>query len=220
MSAMVSRWIELADSDGNGQISRREAQSFANFVIGGFFFKADTNGDGVVSPEEGLSARSDFIGQYPALATLLDQARSMAGESPFKALAAMLDLEYGKSLSADDARAAAKGALDDVFDVADSDSNGTITPAEARVASWAGVRNLGQQAFRSVDANADGKLDLAEFQGAVDKTAKLAFEAGDANDNGTLTEQEAGVALGGVIRHLGIPTPSQGIGKKTPARNN
>lgn len=46
-----------------------------------------------------------------------------------------------------------------------------------------------------------------EFQAAVDKTARFAFEAGDANDSGSLTEQEAAVALGGVARRLGIPAP-------------
>lgn len=133
----------------------------------------------------------------------------------------MLDLEYGKPLSADDARAAAKGALDDLFAVADSDSNGTITPAEARAASWAGVRTLGQQVFRSVDGSGDGRLDLAEFQSAVDNTARLAFDAADANDNGMLTEPEAAVALGGVIRHLGIPARAdESMSKESSTRPN
>jgi Ca2+-binding EF-hand superfamily protein len=210
VNAMVSRWIELADADGNGQISKTEGRAFTNFVIGGFFFRADTDGSGVVEPEEGRAARSELVAQYPALATLLSQARAVTGESPFKALADMIGVDYGKPLTADDARQAARGAMDDLFKVVDDDSDGTITPAEARAASWEAVRALGQRAFRSGDENNDGKLDLAEFQAAVDATAKLAFEAGDANDNGSLTEQEAGVALGGVVRRLGIPMPPSG----------
>lgn len=210
VTAMVSRWIELADADGNGQISKTEAGAFTNFVIGGFFFRADTDGDGVVGPEEGRAARSELVTQYPALATLLSQARAVTGESPFKAIADMVGVDYGTPLSADEAREAARGAMDDLFKVVDDDSDGTITPAEARAASWEAVRALGQRAFRSGDKNNDGKLDLTEFQAAVDATAKLAFEAGDANDNGSLTEQEAGVALGGVVRRLGIPTPPSG----------
>lgn len=208
VNAMVSRWIELADADGNGKISKTEAQAFSNFVIGGFFFRADTDGDGVVGAEEGRAARSELVAQYPALATLLSQARAIAGESPFKALADMVGVDYGKPLSADDARKAARGAMDDLFKVVDDDRDGTLTPAEARAAGWEAVRALGQRAFRSGDKNNDGKLDLAEFQSSVGTTAKLAFDASDANDNGSLTEEEAAVALGGVVRRLGIPMPS------------
>jgi hypothetical protein len=214
VNAMVSRWIELADADGNGQISKSEARAFTNFVIGGFFFRADTDGDGVVGPDEGRAARSELVSQYPALATLLDQARAVAGESPFEAVADMIGIDYGKPLSADDARHAARGAMDDLFEVVDANDDSTITPAEARSASWQAVRMLGERAFRAGDENADGKLDLAEFQSAVGATAQVAFEAGDANDNGSLTEQEAGVALGGVVRRLGIPLPPAGSAPK------
>jgi hypothetical protein len=207
VGAIVTRWIDLADADGNRQISRREAQSFTNFVIGGFFFRADADGNGVVSPDEGRAARSEFLSQYPSLAALLSQARSMTGASPFKAVADMVDVQYGKPLGADDARLAARGALDDLFRVADDDNDGTITPAEARAASWQGARALGAHMFRSADQNGDGRLDMAEFQRAVDSTTRVAFEASDLNDNGTLTQQEAAAALGGVVRRLGIPAP-------------
>jgi hypothetical protein len=216
VSAIATRWIDLADADGNRQISRQEGQSFTNFVIGGFFFRADADGNGVVSPVEGRAARTEFLSQYPSLAALLNQARSMTGASPFKAVADMVDVEYGKPLSADDARLAARGALDDLFRVADSNEDGTITPAEARAASWEGARTLGAHMFRSADQNGDGRLDLAEFQRAVDDTTKVAFEAGDLNDNGTLTQQEAATALSGVVRRLGIPAPM----KTTPMKTN
>ncbi len=208
MDSMVTRWVQLADADGNRQISKKEAQSFTNFVIGGAFFRADDNGDGVVSPEEGRTLRSEFLEQYSALAMLLNQARSAVGESPFKAIADMVNLEYGKPLRAEDARAAARGVLDDLFEVADGDENGTITLAEARDASWRAAQALGQQLFKSVDANGDARLELAEFQKAVGSTTALAFKAGDINDNGSLTEQEAAIALSGVISRLGIPAAS------------
>lgn len=124
---------------------------------------------------------------------------------PFKAVADIIGVDYGKPPSGDDAHQAARGAMNDLLEVVDDDSDGTITPAEARAASWEAVRALGQRAFRSSDANNDGTLDLREFQAAVGTTAQFAFEAGDANDNGSLTEQEAAVALGGVVRRLGIP---------------
>lgn len=104
-------------------------------------------------------------------------------------IAELVDLQYGKPLRAEDARLAARGVLDDLIEVADGDESGEITLAEAREASWQGARALGQQLFRSVDANGDGRLELAEFQKAVGSTTALAFDAGHINDNGSLTEQ-------------------------------
>lgn len=47
------------------------------------------------------------------------------------------------------------------------------------------------------------------LEGAVNQTAKFAFDAADANDNRQLTEEEAAVAMGSVVRRLGIPEARQ-----------
>ena len=77
--------------------------------IGGFFFRADTDGNGVVAPEEGRAARAELVSQYPALATLLSEARSIAGKSPFKAVATGEKL-YGMVIDYLPIREAAKGS--------------------------------------------------------------------------------------------------------------
>jgi hypothetical protein len=68
--------------------------------------------------------------------------------------------DYGKPLSADDARKAARCAMVDLFKVVDDDRDGTLTPAEARAAGWEAVRAQGQRAFRSGDKNHDVGLGL------------------------------------------------------------
>lgn len=210
LSALVTRWTELADADQNGKISREEAQSFSNFLIGGLFFRTDADGDGVVSPEEGRAARSELASRHPAVATLLSQTRALSGESPFKLLAELAAVDYGKPLSAEQAREAARDALDGLFSLVDEDRSGQITLVEARAASWRGVGALGQQVFQAVDHDGNGRLELAEFQRAVNGTAARAFEAGDSDDDGSLTREEATLALGGVAHRLGLPAPAGG----------
>lgn len=91
-----------------------------------------------------------------------------------------------------------------------------------RIIVWAGAAALcgacdtGQDASARnvVPATSQGEAAAANTPGGGSQRtpsvggATLAFEAGDAHDDGSLTEQEAGVALGGVERRLGIPTPS------------
>lgn len=207
LSQLVTRWLNLADADGNGSISRPEANAFTNFLIGGFFFRADADANGVVTPAEGRAARTELLQQYPGLEALLQQARTTTGQSPFKSLASALDIEYGQPLSADEARKASQSALDELFRVADNDKNATITPAEARAAAWQGARALGQQVFRSADADKDGLVAFQEFQQAVNEAAKVAFAAADANGNQQLSQEEAAVATSSMASRLGIPQP-------------
>lgn len=209
VSVLATRWTQLADADANGSISRTEADTFANLLVGGFFFRADSDANGAVSPQEGRAARTELLQQYPGLAPLLEHARSAAGESPFKSLANVLDVEYGQPLSADDARKAAQSALDELFRVTDTNKDSSLSQAEARAAAWQGARSLGQQVFRSVDGDKDGNLALQEFQKALNDAARLAFDAADTNNNQQLSQEEAAVATNTVIQRLGMPQPPQ-----------
>ena len=42
--------FKLADTNNDGQISQKEATDAGNLLVGGFFFRADANGDGVLTP--------------------------------------------------------------------------------------------------------------------------------------------------------------------------
>ncbi len=52
--------FKLADTNNDGQISQQEAVDAGNLLVGGFFFRADTNGDGVLSADERGKRASHF----------------------------------------------------------------------------------------------------------------------------------------------------------------
>ena len=49
--------FKMADVNNDNRISQKEAVDAGNLLVGGFFFRADANGDGVVSKEEAQQAR-------------------------------------------------------------------------------------------------------------------------------------------------------------------
>ncbi len=207
VSAALDRLVEFADPNGDGNVTRGEAASAANFLVGGFFFRADENGDGTVTPAEGLQARKDFATAQPIAAGLLRQVeRGQGGKSPLARIAHMLDIEYGESVQAEQARQAARSAVGDLFGAADGNRDGTITTEEARAASWKGARSVGEAMFESIDGNRDGQLNVAEFRKSLEAPAGLAFKAADRNADGRLTQDEAGTAIAQVAKQLGVPS--------------
>jgi hypothetical protein len=208
LSANVSRLVELADSNGDGRVSKDEASALANFFVGGFLFRADGNMDGNVTPEEGRKARTEFLQQNPELSALLDRARAATGKNAFFAVARLLDLETTKPVTSAQARDIARGAVDDLFRTADSNSDSTITLAEARDAGWEGARAIGRAAFETADRDDNSRLTLVEFQGAVDSPVRVAFALADTDGNGALTLDESSAALNHLVKRLGVPLQS------------
>jgi hypothetical protein len=205
VGTFATKIVELADSDANGQVSRTEAESAVNFVLGGFFFRADGNGDGKVTPEEGREARMQLGERHPAVAALLNQAREAAGATPFQLIGELANVNYDRTLSMEEARGAARSGIDGVFRVADTNKDDTITRAEVMDASVRGARALGSRAFAAADANHDQHLDASEFEGVIDGSVKTIFTMADANKDGRLSEAEAASAVDNVSRRLGLP---------------
>ncbi len=203
----MSQLVEHADANHDGEISRKEAESFMNFALGGFFFRADENGDGKVTPEEGREARLEFAAQNPAIAALLQQVQAVghAGKKPFVRIAEIMNVDYDQPIAAKDVRAAANSALDDLYSVVDKNHDKKISILEARSASVAGAQALGHQVFAAADTNGDGAVELAELEASVDAGVKSAFGTADQNSDGKLTEQEAAAAFGGIAYRLGLP---------------
>lgn len=204
LSGAVQRLVSFADPNADGRITRAEATTAANFLVGGFFFRADGNEDGIVTPKEGLQARKQFAKQQPIAARLLSVANRSGKNGPFKNVAKLLDIEYGKPVSAAEAHRAARSAVDDIFKTADANKDGTVTFDEARKASWQGAQAVGDNMFGSIDANNDGAITLAEFQKGLQDPASVAFKLADENADGRLTKQEAQAALSGLVSHIGI----------------
>lgn len=207
VSSAVDRAVNIADANGDGTISKQEAYSSADFLIGGFFFRADANADGKITPEEGRAARSELMNRYPELSAFLREAGTTAGINAGEALAALLDTRHGEPVAASQIREAAHRAVDALYGAADKDRNDALTPAEARGAAWDAARRVGEQAFRASDSDQNGKLTLAEFRGALDGATRVAFELSDTNKDGLLSASEAAAASAQIARRMGTPLP-------------
>lgn len=209
VGSMLSRIVDLSDANSDGTISQEEAHATANFFVGGFFFRADSDGDGTITPEEGREARRQLMTQYPALSTLLGQAKTIAGRKPLAALAELVDIEYGKPVTVDEMRQAARGAVVNLYRSADQNGDGRLTPAEARAASWEGARALGQLTFAATDKDGSGEVTIEEFRAAMEAPTGVAFRLADADKNGRLSRDEAAVATAGLIQRFGVPLPRE-----------
>ncbi|WP_438029898.1 hypothetical protein [Sorangium sp. So ce233] len=208
VEATMTRLLALADANEDGALSREEALSLTNILVGGFFFRADQNGDGVVTPEEGRTTRAELMSQHPAVAALFSEARRTTGQSPFATLARLFDVEYGKPLAIAEARDAARGAVEDLYRAADQDRDGILSRAEASAVVWEGARGLGRSAFQAADGDRNGRLALEEFQAALQAPAKVAFSMADTDNDGQLTEDEAARAMGHLARRVGVQPPA------------
>src|SRR5271154_4095177 len=55
--------FKLADTNNDDQISQKEATDAGNLLVGGFFFRADQNGDGVLTQQEAQQAKETLYTQ-------------------------------------------------------------------------------------------------------------------------------------------------------------
>jgi Ca2+-binding EF-hand superfamily protein len=209
LSGMLTRLSATADANGDGRIDKQEAYSSADFLVGGFFFRADTNNDGTISPEEGRTARSELAARHPQLAMTV---KTMAGPDPSATtsrLADMLGVDYGEPVSSKQLRDMGHQAVDQLFEMADRDKNGSLTRAEVEEAGRERMRTAAQATFSAADANNDQKVALDEFRAALERPVRQAFELADANKDGSLTTAEAAEAARAILQRLGAPIQAE-----------
>ena len=211
--------FKLVDENNDGQISQKEAVDAGNLAVGGVFFRADANGDGVVSPEEARAARDSFLTQRPMVRFLMARAKASkpagtanAGtQNPAAVFMGLVDANNDKQLQATEVRQAVQTAVQGAFAAADTNRDGYMSPIEVN-AAIAGAAKAAQQAtFQAADLNNDGQISKDEFTKALTDPANAAFAVLDANSDGQLSQQElqsAGRIIENQIKRSMLPEPA------------
>lgn len=203
--------FKLADENGDGQISQKEAIDAGNLVVGGFFFRADQNGDGVLSAEEARNAREAFLSSKPWLRYALDTAKTAKpaagstkaqGSNLINMVASTFDTNNDKQLQATELRQAVQSVVQAEFALADTNRDGQISPSELNAAVIGLSRQVAQAAFQQADADNNGQISQAEFDKAVIEPARVAFKVIDLNHDGQISQQEANTASQVVINKV------------------
>src|SRR5262245_8051590 len=137
--------FKMADTNNDGQISQKEAIDVGNLLVGGFFFRADANGDGTLTPEEARAARESLLQQRPLLRYVLQKAKptngqttqvgtvgqvSPAQQDPLQAIGNMLDSNRNQKIEGAELRQAVLTGVQTLFTIADTNHDGQLVPAE------------------------------------------------------------------------------------------
>jgi hypothetical protein len=192
----------LADADRNGQISQQEAVNAANLLVGGFFFQADGNGDGVVSPEETRRARENFLQTRPWLRYVIETARATpkpgqagqpgsAQQTPFRVLQTIFDTNNDRQLQASELRQGVQTVVQGMFTTADTNRDNELSPTEVNAAIEGMFASAAQAAFQAADTDRNDSLSLQEWNQALQGPAHVVFNVLDGNHDGQLTRAEA-----------------------------
>jgi Ca2+-binding EF-hand superfamily protein len=201
--------FKVVDENNDGQISQKEAVDAGNLAVGGLFFRADADGNGVVTQEEARSARDTFLAQKPMVRFLIGRAQSVrqpaaganpAGGTPNPAAVFMglIDANGDKQLQATEVRQAVQTAVQGLFAAADTNRDGQMSPTEVNAAIVAGVRAVEQASFQLADTDRNGQISREEFTKALTDPANAAFGILDANNDGQLSQQEM-ISAGRII---------------------
>jgi len=211
--------FKMADTNNDGQISQKEAVDAANLTVGGFFFRADQNGDGVLSADEAKQAREALFAQQPLLRYVASRAKTQAnqngaqgaGTNPAAAVGNLLDSNNDKQIQATEVRQAVQTGIQGLYAVADTNRDGQLSPTELNSAMIGAARSAAQAAFQQADSDHNGSLSRAEFDKAIIEPANMVFAILDANNDGQITPQEAQQArqlVGGQLKALMVPEPA------------
>jgi Ca2+-binding EF-hand superfamily protein len=223
--------FKMADTNNDGQISQKEATDVGNLLVGGFFFRADANGDGILTPDEARQAREALFQQQPLLryalqkASMNNQAQPAAPQlgqpgqvggtnltnNPGRTIGTLLDTNHDQKIEASEVRQAVQTGVQTLFTVADTNRDGLLSPAELNAAGESIAQQAMQVAFQAADADRNGALSQAEFDKALTEPAHAIFRVLDANNDGQIAPDElqrAQQILVSQIQRLRVPEPA------------
>jgi len=209
----------LADTNHDGLISQKEAINSNNLAVGGFFFAADRDGNGVVSQQELRAARDEYLNQNPWARYVVESIEAQAKQknqqnsnqpNPLQSVMALLDANNDKQIQAGELRNMVQTTTQSFFAAADTNRDGQMSPSEVNAAVAGGVRALAQAAFQQADKDNNGALNRDEFDKAIVEPANVAFQVLDLNHDGQISPQEAQTVERVIInqvRMLNLPEP-------------
>jgi Ca2+-binding EF-hand superfamily protein len=226
--------FKMADTNNDGQISQKEAVDAGNLLVGGFFFRADANGDGVLEPQEAQAAREQLFQQQPLLRYIIekgkpqqaaagaapaadvrtlppDQAARHIAANPGRAIGNLLDTNHNQKIEASELRQAVQQGVQMLFQIADTNQDGQLSPAELNQAAGQVAKTAVQVAFQTADTDKNGAISMEEFDKALTEPAHAAFRVLDANNDGQLSIEElqrAQQIIANQIMRLQVPEPA------------
>jgi Ca2+-binding EF-hand superfamily protein len=190
--------FKLADTNNDNRISQKEAIDAGDLLVGGFFFRADVNGDGVVTAAEAAAARESLFNQRPLLRLIFERGKEEVNRQRSErapgaqqvTLASLLDANHDGNYSAPEVRQAVQNSVQTLFMMADRNGDGQLDPAEVNQAIVEMARTAAQTAFNSADTDRNGALSQAEFDKAITNPAHVLFRILDANNDGQISQDE------------------------------
>jgi Ca2+-binding EF-hand superfamily protein len=193
--------FKLADENDDNQISQKEAIDAGNLIVGGFFFRADANGDGALTQEEARAARDAFLNEKPWLKYIVESVRSdrekkgnQGNNSPGNLAATVFstfDTNGDKKLEASEVRQSVQAAVQGLFAAADTNRDGQLSPSEVNSAIAGAGKTLAQAAFKKADKDNNGSLSEQEFDDALKDPIHTIFVIADLNHDGQISQEEA-----------------------------
>jgi Ca2+-binding EF-hand superfamily protein len=189
----------MADVNHDGQVSQQEATDAGNLLVGGFFFEADADGNGIVTREESKRISDRYLSQNPWMRYVVDSLRAQAKQknaqnsnpNPFLSLTAVLDTNNDRQVQASELRQLVQTVTQSFFAAADTNRDGQMSPSEVNAAVAGGVRAMGQLAFQQADTDNNGQLSREEYDKAIVEPANIIFQIVDLNHDGQISQQEA-----------------------------
>ncbi len=200
----------LGDTDRDGRLSREEAIAAGGQLIGGYFKQADLNQDGNLDAKESLKARDALLRDNPLLSLIQTQFREEMGistDSPVDPAARsgfieILATAEDRTLSATELQRALESTVNSLFEVADTDGNARLDPAELNHVVKSGVRACMQTALREADLDQDGQISMAELENASRLPSRFLLQGLDPATKQQLVEAPSllsarNIAMGG-----------------------
>jgi len=202
--------FKLADTNNDNRISQKEAIDAGNLLAGGFFFRADTNGDGIVTPDEARAAREALFNQKPLLRFIFQKGEAAINEQGGAGsvkqektnLMNVLDTNHDGNFSASELRQAVQTTVQSLFLTADRNGDGQLDPAEVNEAVIDMGRTAVQTAFNAADTDKNGAVSQAEFDKAIINPAHVLFKIFDTNNDGQISPDEMRSGMQILVREL------------------